>query len=683
MTLIISDTFTDSLGKLTNQEQAAVKQTAFDLQVDPSSPGLSFHRVERAKDKGFWTVRVNRGIRIVVHKRGESMLLAYVDHHDDAYKWAERRRLEVHPRTGAAQIVEIRERVEDVVVKRFIEEAVRKPALLASETDETLLDCGVPEDWFEDVRKATEDTILDVAGFLPAEASEAVLNLAVGIRPQVPIAAVVVDPFEHPDAQRRFRTLENQEELQLAMDEPWEKWTVFLHPAQREYVTRNFNGPARVIGSAGTGKTVVALHRAVRLAKEGGRVLLTTFNEALAKALQTKLSRLLGEKQALAGQIVIQDMLSIGVDLYEANFGAINLVGDSQVAKFVSEALATSDTSLAERFVHDEWKLIIDGRDVHTSDDYATVSRTGRRVRLATSKRDALWAVFEATRRHLESKGLTTRAGMFFALAAKCHEGEIGAFDHVIVDEAQDVSEAELTFLAAMIGDKKNGLFFAGDIGQRIFRPAFSWKSVGVEIQGRSRSLKVNYRTSHQIRRATDVLLPEKLTEVDGDEENRTGVISVFEGPEPIVRSFEDADQEIGAVSEWLSDRRSEGIGAHEIGVIVRSVDQFDRAIQAIENAGQSHHELSGMKAPIQGNVGLATMHLAKGLEFRAVVVMACDDGVVPFEDRIQTANDEVALEEVFATERHLLYVACTRARDHLLVSGVKPVSEFLEDIVP
>ncbi|SDL48067.1 UvrD-helicase domain-containing protein [Aliiruegeria lutimaris] len=682
MTLIISDSFTDSLGKLTNQEQAAVKQTAFDLQVDPSNPGLSFHRVDRAKDKDFWTVRVNRDIRIVVHKRGGSMLLAYVDHHDDAYKWAERRRLEVHPRTGAAQIVEIRERVENIVVKRIVEEAVRKPALLAAETDEALLDCGVPEDWFDDVRRATEDTILDVAGFLPAEASEAILNLAVGIRPETPAVVPVENPFEHPDAQRRFRTLENQDELRHAMDEPWEKWTVFLHPAQREFVTRNFNGPARVIGSAGTGKTVVALHRAVRLAREGGRVLLTTFNEALARALKTKLARLLGNDKSLPGTIVIQNMLSTGIELYEANIGDVSLAGAGQVGKFLEEALAASETPLSVGFVNDEWNLIIDGRNVRSSEDYATVSRTGRRVRMASSKRDATWGVFEAMRKRLDDANLKTRAGMFYELADVFRDGTEAPFDHVIVDEAQDVSEAELTCLAAIAGDRPNGLFFAGDIGQRIFRPAFSWKSVGVEIQGRSRSLKVNYRTSHQIRKTTDVLLPEKLTEVDGQEENRTGVVSVFEGPDPTIRAFDDPDIESDAVSNWLSQRCGDDIQPHEIGVIVRSVEQFERAIQAIENAGHTHHELSGMSASVHGKIGLATMHLAKGLEFRAVVVMACDDGIVPFEDRIQSARDEVALEEVFATERHLLYVACTRARDHLLVTGVEPVSEFLDDLV-
>ena len=139
MTFRIADSFSDSLARLTAQEQKAVKTTAFDLQMTPDNPGLSMHRVDRARDKGFWTARVNSDIRLVLHKRGGDTLLAWVGHHDDAYRWAETRRIDTHPRTGAAQIVEIRETVEEVVIQRYVEEAVRLPRLFGDEPDEALL----------------------------------------------------------------------------------------------------------------------------------------------------------------------------------------------------------------------------------------------------------------------------------------------------------------------------------------------------------------------------------------------------------------------------------------------------------------------------------------------------------------------------------------------------------------
>ena len=242
----IADTFTDSLARLTGEEQKAVKTTAFDLQTSPGHPSLSFHKMDRAKDKRFWSVRVSSDIRIIVHKTESSMLICYVDHHDKAYEWAERRKLETHPTTGAAQLVEIRERVQEIVVPTYIEQARPEPAkasLFDGIAEATLLQYGVPAEWMDDIRNATEDSLLELTDHLPAEAAEALLELATGGTPKTaPIAAADAGPFDHPDAQRRFRIINNVEELERALAYPWEKWTVFLHPAQREWVQRDFNG---------------------------------------------------------------------------------------------------------------------------------------------------------------------------------------------------------------------------------------------------------------------------------------------------------------------------------------------------------------------------------------------------------------------------------------------------------
>ena len=294
----IADTFTDSLARLTGRGAEGGEDTAFDLQLNPASPGLSFHRLDKSKDKNFWSVRVGSDIRLIVHKTASSLLLCFVDHHDKAYAWAERRKLETHPKTGAAQFVEIRERVEEIAVPVYVEVAQPKPRqapLFANLTDEVLLGYGVPEEWLADVREATEDSILTLSDHLPAEAGEALLELATGGKPQVPQPIKVgADPFTHPDALRRFRVMSDVEELERAFAYPWDKWTIFLHPSQREWVEREYTGPARVSGSAGTGKTIVAVHRAVFLARANpdSRVLLTTFSDTLADALRTKLRRL-------------------------------------------------------------------------------------------------------------------------------------------------------------------------------------------------------------------------------------------------------------------------------------------------------------------------------------------------------------------------------------------------------
>ena len=224
----IADTFTDSLAKLTGEEQKAVKTTAFDLQVDPANPGMRFHKLDRAKDPNFWSVRASRDIRLIVHRSRADLLLCYVDHHDDAYAWAERRKLATHPKTGAAQLVEVRETVKEITVPVYItEETPTSPAvdgepLFADRSEEELLAYGVPEEWLADVRAATEETLFEVADHLPKEAAEALLELATGGTPAKPTpAGEGADPFDHPDAQRRFRLLEDADELKRALDAPW------------------------------------------------------------------------------------------------------------------------------------------------------------------------------------------------------------------------------------------------------------------------------------------------------------------------------------------------------------------------------------------------------------------------------------------------------------------------------
>ncbi|MEO8352839.1 MAG: 3'-5' exonuclease, partial [Chthoniobacteraceae bacterium] len=650
-------------------------------------PGMSFHKLDKAKDKNFWSVRVSSDIRIIVHKASGSLLLCYVDHHDKAYDWAERRKLETHPTTGAAQIVEIRETVQEILVPVYVQQeltAPPKPALFASRTDDELLGYGVPKEWLEDVRKADEDSLLTLANHLPAEAAEALLEIATGgtprpVRPSEP----VVDPFEHPDAQRRFRVMSNVEELQRALDFPWEKWTVFLHPEQQEFVAPDYNGPARVSGSAGTGKTIVALHRATHLARQhpDGRVLLATFSDALAHALQTKLRRLVGNEPRLAEQIDVHSLEALGMRLHKAHCGPVKLVKADELRELIREASeAIGGHKFSLHFLRTEWDEIVDAWQLEHWEGYRDVARLGRKTRLPEAQRTTLWSIFERVRGRLAERGLLTAAGMFTALAARLEGAKNPPFDYAVVDEAQDLSIAQLRVFAALGGQRPNALFFAGDLGQRIFQQPFSWKSLGVDIRGRSRTLRVNYRTSHQIRQHADRLLGPEVRDVDDNAEDRTDTISVFNGPPPVIRTFPTEAEESEAVGAWLVEQSRDGVLPHEFGVFVRSAAQMERAKAALAVAGMPFKILDENVETTNGHVSISTMHLAKGLEFRAVAVMACDDEVIPLQERIETVSDDSDLQEVYDTERHLLYVACTRARDHLFITCAQPGSEFLDD---
>lgn len=681
----IADTFTDSLAKLNNEEQKAVKTTAFDLQLNPANPGMQFHKLDKARDVRFWSIRVNSDVRLIVHKTQASLLLCYVDHHDEAYRWAERRKLETHPNTGAAQLVEIRETVREIAVPKYVEVAQPKPSLFAKISEEELLNYGVPVEWLHDVRAANEDTVLDLADHLPSEAAEALLNLATGTKPQAkPVVAAGADPFEHPDALRRFRVMKDVEELQRALEYPWEKWSIFLHPGQRQIVEADYSGPARVSGSAGTGKTIVALHRAVFLARTNpeSRVLLATFSETLANALHVKLKHLISNEPRLAERLEVHAMNAIGLRLYAANFGKPNIVTTDMLQRMIAaSADEVKGHKFSQRFLLMEWEEVVEAWQLETWEAYRDVTRLGRKTRLSEKQRALLWSIFARVRLKLKSQNLITHAELFSRLAAHVAKSKHAPFDFVIVDEAQDVSIAQLRLLAALGAGVPNRLFFAGDLGQRIFQQPFSWKELGVEVRGRAKTLRINYRTSHQIRMQADRLLAPEVSDVDGNAEERRGTISIFNGPQPAIMACANQADEITAVRQWLTARICEGILPHEIGVFVRSARELERARAAVEAASLPFVILDENVATTYGKTSTSTMHLAKGLEFRAVVVMACDDEVIPSQERIATVADETDLEEVYSTERHLLYVACTRARDQLLVSGVVPVSEFIDDL--
>ena len=685
MNFLISDTFTASFNRLSGLDQKAVKASVFDLQMDPAGNGLQLHRIDKSKDPNFWSARVNRDVRLIVHKNGESLLVAFVGHHDDAYAWAERRRIEAHPRTGAVQIVEVRERVEEVAPPAtfyFVfpdptkskEKAAAAPALFSSLDDDALLSIGVPPDWLADVRAATEDGYFALTSHLPAEASEALLEYAATgrfVTPAPPPAAA--DPFTHPDALRRIRLIADQEELEQALAFPWEKWGVFLHPSQRALVERSFLGPARVAGSAGTGKTIVAIHRAVRLARESpnARVLLASFSEPLAAELAKKVLVLAPETGGIVPRITTTSFQGIAEQMFQLELGVRPRIASDAVLRerLPAAAAAAGLKGFSERFLLSEWTNVIDAWGLTSLDAYSTVQRMGRKSRLGPNQRARLWPVFQAVREALEAERYTTWASVFTGLADALAQRPSKPFDHVVVDEAQDLAPAELRFFAALAPAKADGLFLSGDVGQRIFQHPFSWASLGVDVRGRSHTLKVCYRTSQQIRRAADKLLPTLLRDTDGLEDERRGIVSVFDGPPPEVKSLDTVAAEADAVRKTVETWLGDGIAPREIGVFVRTPQLVTRARSAI--AG-----LAG-----EAEMTTAPMSLAKGLEFRAVVVMACDEGILPLDERVADAADEAELDDIYETERRLLYVACTRAREHLLLTGVKPGSEFLRDL--
>lgn len=674
MNFIIASTFVDSLARLATPAQTLVKQAAFELQLAPAHPSFQLHRLERAIDQNFWSARVNLDLRIILYRDADDLVLCYAAPHEEAYRWGQKRRFEVHPRTRAAQVVEIQERVEEVV--KYVQR--EKPLLFGHYDHDYLLALGVPEEWLDAVRHASEDELDELLARLPQEAAERLLKLACGEPVPRPVT-VAEAPFAHPDAQRRFRVIDNQQELRQALEYPWERWIVFLHPAQRGVVERRYGGPARVSGAAGTGKSVVALHRAAVLARSApeGRVLLTTFSKTLAARLSQNADVLLGSDAPERARIDIIHLHKLARDTWvntlKRKFAFINAKRFNELLEAAITKAGTAEFSPV--FLKAEWEAIVNFWGIGDEETYLRTSRKGRGTRLTARQRQVVWKVFAELLAVLEGKYYMTWERLCFRLAA-----ELAAlYQHVIADEAQDFGPAEFRLLRALVAPGDNDLFLCGDAGQRIYQPRFSWKAAGIEVRGRATRLTVNYRTTEQIRRFADTLLPAALDEDgDGKSEPRAS-ISLLKGPPPEVSGYATVNEEVAGVAQRLRELTAEEFAPRDIAIFCRSETRLkERAEPALRQCGLVGHYLSDDAPPTDAQVALGSMHRAKGLEFKVVIVMGCDEDMLPRASVLDEKVDEADKAAFVEQERQLLYVACTRARERLLVTYSGRPSQYL-----
>ena len=680
MNFIIANTFINSLTRLAAPAQTLVKQAAFELQLAPAHPSFQLHRLDRAIDQNFWSARVNLDLRIILYRDADNLVLCYVAPHEEAYRWGQKRRFEVHPQTYAAQLVEIQERVEEVV--KYVPRET--PLLFGHYDRDYLLALGVPEEWLDAVRHASEDALDELLARLPQEAAERLLKLACGEPVPRPVT-VAETPFAHPDAQRRFRVIDNQQELRQALEYPREQWIVFLHPTQRGVVERRYRGPARVSGAAGTGKSVVALHRTAALARSApqGRVLLTTFSKTLAGRLSQNADVLLGPDAPERTRIDIVHLHKLARDTWvntlKHKFAFINA---KRFNALLDAAIAKAGAAeFSPAFLKAEWEAIVNFWGIGDEAAYLGASRKGRGTRLTARQRRAIWRVFAELLAVLEEKHYMTWERLCFRLAAELAD-QPPPYQHIVADEAQDFGPAEFCLLRALAAPGDNNLFLCGDAGQRIYQPRFSWKAAGIDVRGRATRLTVNYRTTEQIRRFADTLLPATLDEDgDGKPELRAS-ISLLKGPPPEVSGYATVAEEIAGVARQLRALTAEGFAPRDIAIFCRSETRLkERAEPALQQCGLVGHYLSDDAPPTDAHVSLGSMHRAKGLEFKVVIVMGCDEDMLPRASVLNEFVDEADRAVFIEQERQLLYVACTRARERLLVTYSGKSSQFLEAV--
>jgi len=676
---IVAPQLFSSLGRLTANEQARVIDFIKTFQANPANPGVSLERITRNKSKGLWSGRVTRDLRAVLHKDGETWALLHADHHDAAYSWAERRDVGRHSVTGALQIVETVESVREV--ERVIEVHVEPdaPPLLERHADDYLLSLGVPESWLPTLRSVnTDDQLLVVCEKLPEDVAERLLALAAGefVTPPTPLPPDR-PAIESADTRRRFFVIEDAEGLAAALEAPMDRWIAFLHPSQRELVEKTWNGPAKVSGSAGTGKTVVAMHRARHLARNGERVLLTSYVTTLCENIEANLGKLCTQKER--DGITVSTVHKQALALVRQVEPRIRPASEDVVRQLLDTYRLRHAPAYETNFVEAEWDNVLRLHGIESWDEYRGARRTGRGKGLAVKERKVLWQVFGGVLEELRSRNLLDWTGLCRRAEEDLAAGRATSpFSAVVVDEVQDLRPSELRFLHALCAERPGNLMLCGDTGQRIYPGGFSLSALGIEVRGRSSVLKINYRTTEQIRRLADRMIGDASDDMDGGSESRAGTKSLLRGPAPSLSGHASQADEtahgVDQIRRWVDG----GLTLEDIGVFARTKRRIETFSEALAESDLAWRLLSDNEPGATGAIQLGTMHRAKGLEFKAVLVLGCGEKEVPSPAVLRGVEDPQDREAAVERERRLLYVAMTRARDELSVTWTGQPSRFV-----
>jgi superfamily I DNA/RNA helicase len=692
-TVALGSDFLDAYARIPRAQQKKVREFTEKFKANPKSPGINYEKIHDVLDDKARTVRIDQKYRaVILHPdQGDVYILAWVDNHDEAMAWARNRVFEINPVTGSLQIVNVSKAAQAVPPKS---DKKKSAGLLDQFEDGVLLSFGLPAVLLPAVRAVrTPEELLALTKHLPAECAEALTWLAEGIPSEEVRVAVVAQPkkvdtgdlaaaLAHPDTRRRFVTIKSDEDLTAILDAPLEKWRVFLHPSQEKLVAKNFNGPAKVTGGAGTGKTVVAMHRAKHLAsnvfsEKTDRILFTTFTANLAQNIEQMLSTLCPQ---CIDRIEVVHLHSWAVRFLRDHGQTVEIASPETVEACWEEAILEADDLAWDiGFFRQEWDQVVQANGIQTEADYLRVSRTGRGKTVSRPQRARIWKVMEGYRKALASRKQQEWLEIIQSARRFLEEKKTKlAYRAVVVDESQDFHSEEWKLIRALVSAGGNDLFLVGDAHQRIYGRKVVLSRFGIATQGRSSTLRINYRTTEQIRAwAVAMLECMAVDDLDGEAVEEKGYMSLLSGPKPECHRFISAEQEQDFLGKTLKEL-VKGRPAEEICLVARTAKLIKGDYQGLlKSLRVEHVVLDKSKKGTGGGVRLATMHRVKGLEFPVMILAGVNSNVMPL--RIAALEgDPTSKKEHEDRERSLLFVAATRARDELIVTSWGTPSPFL-----
>ena len=685
--------FLTAFSRLPQKQQKKVREFLDKFTENPAASTHNYEKIRGARDPNLRSVRIDGNYRGIVLKpeQGNVYVLLWVDSHDEAYQWAGKRTCAIHPGTGTMQVVLTEQAAEESLAAAPKPEMAPRPApapvpppkLFARFSDDDILSLGVPSDFLKYVRDVDEEADLDrLEKVLPREAFEGVFMLAAGYsadeaRAELDIQRVAsVDTADFAAAmvrngsKRQFVVITDASEMEKILSAPLEQWRVFLHPSQRRLVEMSAHGPVRVLGSAGTGKTVVALHRAAWLARQacppGQKVLFTTFTKNLAADIASSLKKLCSREEWERIEVVNLDAWAgrfLDKQGFPVKVNYDNELHDDLWLKALG--ILPADLSLAPEFVRSEWDNVIQAHGIEDVQGYFGASRVGRSRRLSRTERKQLWPVFAEYRALLNERGLGEPADVFRTATRLIQQKAIPfPYRSVVVDEAQDFGNEAFRLVRSLVPATDNDIFIVGDPHQRIYGHQVVLSRCGINIKGRGRKLRINYRTTEEVKNwASGLLKGLTFDDLDAGFDDSEGVRSLTHGVPPVIQKCTSLSAAAEVVSVHVKELLEAGAPADSICLVARTRRELDEFQKYVAQVCPVIHRIETGKADDTGTPGLrlATIHRVKGLEFDHMIIAGTFDDLEAGADA----------SEKTIRNKTLLYVAATRARKSLLVCRI------------
>lgn len=691
VTIAIAHTFFEAYAKLSPGVQRQTRKFIDKFRNDPTHHSIDYEPIQQLRNSDLRTVRITQDYRGIVYHpaRGNVYVLLWVDGHDKAHRWAAGKQVE-RLANGAMQVVDVSfgETEQETGTGFFTAERF---------DDAQLLRLNVPAVLIPSVRGLTMGNFDEIRDYLPQEAAEALVKLMGG----TPYKRVIdnlervdnvgesgdnlAQSLKHPDSQRRFMVVEAADDVDFLLDESQKTlavWRISLHPDQQKLVDTRFSAPARVYGGAGTGKTVVAMHRANRLAQTltgQDKVLFLTRSAQLRDNISDQLSRLCHSETFK--RIDVKGLTKWTRELLRPHLNGRTLAKEDEIdALWPQVMLNNFFMPFTTQQVKQEWDKVVRPNNITTESAYLAFARTGQGTRLTRDERQEMWLEIERFRRHLDENGIVPPSMVVTLVRELLENGTIThSYQHVIVDEVQEFSAESLRLVRALLPERENDLFLVGDPYQRTggFTPV-PFKQCEINITGRSRTLTVNYRTTEKIRLFAEHVLnsnPNLMT--DDEKYDRSDFRSFRIGDDPMVIEFKSGAKEREFICNSIDRLLEKSVPANTICIIVRYATQLRKYRTWFEGNGRPYLYLKRGVRDVgnpDSGIRMATMQYVKGLEFTHVFISGATKAAIPY--RTQRYS-----EESLQRERQLLHVACTRARDELTVTSVGTSSIFLQTV--